>query len=127
MSQYNTRQKSAVISFFAAGSSRAFTPEEVASALPDVPRSTVYRIIKQLSDDGCLRKTGTSGRSAVYQYLGKDCMSHMHIRCRVCGRTAHLDAATTRQIEALVSSGSGFEALDSTVLEGLCSECRRRG
>ena len=127
MSQYNTRQKSRVISFFASASSRAFTPEEVAASLPDVPKSTVYRIMKQLSDDGCLRKTGTSGRSAVYQYLGKDCTSHMHIRCKACGRTEHLDAATTRQSEALVFTDSGFEALDSTVFEGLCSECRRRG
>ena len=125
MSSYNTRQKSAVAAFFSDHPDRGFTPEEVASSVPDVPRSTVYRLISQLCDDGAIRRTGPSGRWSVYKHQGASWASHMHIRCRSCGRTEHLDAATTREIESLVYASSGYLALDTTVFEGLCSSCRK--
>ena len=107
MSSYHTRQKKAVEEFFFNNHDRGFTPDEVASSLPSVPRSTVYRLITQLSDEGFLRK-------------------HMHIRCRLCGRTEHLSAEATASIEDLIEKTSGFVALDSTVFDGLCSQCRGR-
>ena len=120
---YNTKQKSAVTSFFEHHQERGFTPDDVASALPDVPRSTVYRLISHLADEGVVRKNGTEGRKSIYQYQRAECHGHMHIRCRECGRTEHLDAKTTHDIEKLVEAASGFVALESTVFEGLCRDC----
>lgn len=122
---YNTKQKAAVASFFKNHQERCFAPDDVASALPDVPRSTVYRLISHLTEDGTIRKTGTDGRKSVYQYQGAECLGHMHIRCKCCGKTEHLDAASTKDIERIVESSSGFVALESTVFEGLCKECRK--
>lgn len=124
MRSYNTRQRAAIVSFFLSNQERSCTPEDIAAALPDVPQSTVYRIISQLSFDGTIRRSGTDGRKNLYQYQGKECPGHMHIRCRNCGRIEHLDPQTTRSIESLVENASGFMALDTTVFEGLCSECR---
>ena len=127
MSTYNTRQRSTVEGFFRDHGDRGFTPEETAAALSSVPRSTVYRLIAQLADEGMLRRTATDGRKAVYQYQEKGCSSHMHIRCLGCGRTMHLDEPTTRAIEEIVSSATGFDVLDTTVFEGVCRECRECG
>ena len=124
MSQYHTRQKTAIAKFFADNRDRGFSPEEVYENLPEIPRSTVYRIITQLSCSGFLRKTGSDGRRAVYQYQGKDCSSHMHIRCIECGAIEHLDADVSRKIEEMVNHSSGYTALESTVFEGLCRKCR---
>lgn len=126
MSSYHTRQKKAVEEFFFNNHDRGFTPDEVASSLPSVPRSTVYRLITQLSDEGFLRKTGNEGRKSIFQYQGESCSRHMHIRCRLCGRTEHLSAEATASIEDLIERTSGFVALDSTVFDGLCSQCRGR-
>lgn len=124
MSFYNTKQRSTIVAFFENHQERGFTPDEVAIALPEVPKSTVYRLITQLSNEGFLRKTGNSGRRAIFQYQSKECSGHMHIRCRLCGRIEHLDPVTTRKIETLVEVSSGFVALDTTIFEGLCMECR---
>ena len=126
MGQYNTKQRMAVIGFFRSSSERGFTPEEAEAALPAIPRSSLYRLIGQLSDEGLLCRTGNEGRKAIYQYRNAECTDHMHIRCRYCGRTAHLGPEETRRIEEIVSS-SGFQALDSTIIEGICDECRRSG
>ncbi len=126
MSSYHTRQRDAIEKFFLDNQERGFTPDEVASSLAYVPKSTVYRIMTQLSEEEFLRKTGTDGRKSIFQYQGDSCASHMHIRCRMCGRTEHLSCEATERIESLVEETSGFVALDSTVFEGLCSECRRK-
>ena len=126
MSSYNTRWRCAVVSFFAANQERGFTPDEVVASLEDVPRSTIYRLLSQLFAEGILRKTATEGRKAVFQYQGAECSMHMHIRCRICGRTEHLDEKSTRMIERIVESSSGYRVLDSTVFEGICRECEGR-
>lgn len=126
MNSYNTKQKHDVLSLFASCPDRGFTIEEATVHLPSVPRSTVYRIITKLSAQGLLRHTGNEGRKAVYQYQGTGCASHMHVRCRVCGKTAHLDAGSTKQIEAIISSSLPFIALETTVIEGLCNDCREK-
>ena len=126
VNSYNTKQRNDVIAFFASSPDRSFTVEEASANLSTVPRSTVYRLITRLSEEGILRKTGSEGRKAVYQYQGKECAYHMHIRCRECGRTEHLDAEATRKIEEIISVSSSFVALDTTVIEGLCNECRSK-
>lgn len=125
MARYNTHQKTAIISFFTEHQTKSYSAEEVSSYLPAIPRSTLYRLLSQLSAEGIIRQETGVDRTSLYRHLGSGCPEHMHIRCCRCGRTEHLDAKTTRLIEKLVASSSGFEALDSTIFEGLCSDCMK--
>ena len=95
--------------------------------MPSIPRSTLYRLLSQLSAEGIIRQETGVDRTSLYRHLGSGCPEHMHIRCRECGKTEHLDEETTKLIEKLVASDSGFEALNSTIFEGICEECRRKG
>ncbi|MBQ0071268.1 MAG: transcriptional repressor [Spirochaetales bacterium] len=124
---YSTLPKREVMDFFALHKNSSFTSEEVSEALPDIGKSSVYRIVPKLVEDGCLRKVGSRGRSALYQFQDKvHCPHHMHVKCSVCGRTQHLDEETSRKIEKMVESTMGFKAFNSTVLDGICEECRAK-
>ena len=127
MARYNTHQKTAIISFFTEHQTKSYSAEEVSSYLPAIPRSTLYRLLSQLSAEGIIRQETGVDRTSLYRHLGSGCPEHMHIRCRECGKTEHLDEETTKLIEKLVASDSGFEALNSTIFEGICEECRRKG
>lgn len=127
VSSYNTHQRNELIGFFEKNKDRSFTSEEAASSLSHIPQSTLYRLLGKLKEEGVITENGREGRCVLYRYQGTECPEHMHIRCKECGRTEHLDEETTREIEKLVASDSGFQALNSTIFEGICSECRRKG
>ena len=100
--------------------------EDICLSLPDAKKSTVYRIVDSLEKEGKVRRTSIDGRRNQYQYSGALCPMHMHIKCRDCGKTEHLDYATTQAIVRSVDELLGFQALTTTVLDGLCGECRKK-
>ena len=114
--KYDTHSRKEVLSFLESNSQLSFSMEDICASLPEAKKSTVYRIV---------RRTGNSGRRTQYQYSGSLCPMHMHIKCKVCGKTEHLDYATTEVIRKAVDDLLGYETLTTTVLEGLCSECRK--
>ena len=90
--------------------------------------SAVYRNLAALEQDGSIRKVSAPGtRESYYQYLGGHCCEHLHLSCKKCGKTFHMDEAQT---EALVSTIAKLDhfALDraDTVLYGLCKQCVER-
>lgn len=123
--KYSTHSRKEILSFFEENSSSSFSAEEVSAALPDIGKSTVYRTIALLLSQGRVRETGREGRKSIYQYSDiVHCPRHMHIKCVKCGRTEHLDEDATQAIGRVVESLLGYEAKASTVLDGVCVECR---
>ena len=126
MSQYNTRQRDGILSFFSAHRERAFTPEEVIASIDGAVQSTVYRLIPRLVDEGYLVRL-SSGRGYAYRYSDPEsCPHHMHIECEICGRTCHLDEAISRELGRLIEMNTDYSVLQSTVIKGICPECRKR-
>ncbi|MGN1190543.1 MAG: Fur family transcriptional regulator [Candidatus Ornithospirochaeta sp.] len=123
--KYDTHSRKEILSFLEKNSQLSFSMEDICSSLGDVKKSTVYRIVDSLEKEGKVRRTGNSGRRTQYQYSGSFCTTHMHIKCRVCGKTEHLDYVTTERIKKEVDDLLGFETLTTTVLDGLCGECRK--
>lgn len=123
--KYDTTPRKQVISFLSGHPDLSFSMEDICSSLPLVGKSTVYRIVDSLEEEGRVRRTGNSGRKALYQYSSILCCGHMHIKCHICGRTEHLDGQLTEKIREMVDAYSGFYASPSTVIDGLCSECRK--
>ena len=88
-------------------------------------KSTAYRLIKKLCDDGQVRRFTREGTaSSVYQLAGKCCCSeHLHIKCVDCGLLIHLDNAAC---DALAKT-TGFVIDDEkSMLYGHCANCARR-
>lgn len=124
---YQTQQKTALLSFLEQNAERQFTIDEILSAMGEIApaKSTAYRLIKKLCDDGQVRRFTREGTaSSVYQLAGKCCCSeHLHIKCVDYGLLIHLDNAAC---DALAKT-TGFVIDDEkSMLYGHCANCARR-
>ena len=130
MAQYKTGQKECLIAYLAENSKRQFRMEELVSALDgQVGKSTVYRLVRTLVDEGRVRRFGLgAGREVYYQYLpGAACDSHLHMKCTVCGRMQHLDCSVSTFLQKQIMATDRFELDDRlTLLLGRCSRCQTK-
>ena len=92
-------------------------------------RSTVYRLLGELSEAGAVRKYAAKG-GGVYQFVGEraDCGGHLHLQCLSCGRVCHLKCDCNEEISSHLMKAHGF-LMDSgsSVLLGTCAVCARGG
>ena len=127
MNGYQTEQKRLLLDYLSRHAECAFTPAELAQALADggIGKSTVYRLVARLSEEGAVRRFAREGGGVAYQYLaGEHCASHLHLRCTACGRVIHLSQTDSDRLGRLLSVRYRF-ALDGskTMLTGLCNQC----
>lgn len=93
-------------------------------------RSSVYRMLGELSAAGMVRKCRADGEGYAYQFVGVegDCHGHFHLQCLSCGKISHLKCACSTEIAAQLFKNHGF-AVDSgrSVLFGTCAVCAAGG
>ncbi|MCR5825008.1 MAG: transcriptional repressor [Oscillospiraceae bacterium] len=129
MSKYVTRQRRALLDYLGTHADEALSAQEIAAALEGarVSLSAVYRNLAELEAEGLVRRTERPGtREACYCFIGaEECRGCLHLQCKRCGRTFHMDAAGAEQLKSVVEKAEGF-ALDKgdTVLYGVCEICR---
>ena len=125
MEGYHTDQKDRLLDFLGRNTIRQLKMEEIVSALDGkVGKSTVYRLMRSLVEEGRVRRFEL-GRTIYYQYLsGAACDSHLHLKCTVCGELFHLNCDHLHEIAAHVQADHGF-AIDPsrTVFYGVCGTC----
>ena len=132
MQGYQTEQKKILLDYLSTHADTAFSLEELVPPMVarGVGKSTVYRLIARLSDEGAVRRYLREGkRGYTYQYFAKeDCHAHLHLRCTDCGRVLHLCERVSGDLRALLASDLGF-ALDGekTMLYGRCAACGGKG
>lgn len=124
---YRTHQRLALLGFLENNAERQYTIDEMIEQLgEDAPaKSTAYRIVKKLCDEGFIRRFSREGTAgAVYQLAGKCCCAeHLHIRCLECGLLIHLD----RSAQDELTKNTGFVLDDErSMLYGRCAACARR-
>ncbi len=129
MSKYMTRQRKTLLDHLSAHADELLSAQEIADALSGsgVSLSAVYRNLSELETEGRVRRAGKGGsREVYYQFIDADkCKGSLHLQCKKCGRTFHMDAAGAEQLKSVVEKAEGF-ALDKgdTVLYGVCEVCR---
>ena len=123
---YKTGKREAILDFLSAHGNKAFTAEEICDAIVQDGhgKSTVYRIISELLDDGCIRRiSDEKTRRCTYQYIGaEECRGHLHLKCRDCGRLYHLDCKLSDELSKKLSDG-GFSLDEGAMLFGTCRDC----
>ena len=124
---YQTQQKTALLRFLEKNEEKQFTIDEIIDGMGiEAPvKSTAYRLIKKLCDDGLVRRFVREGTlSAVYQLAGMSCCSeHLHIKCVDCGLLVHLDKAE----QDAIAKTTGFVIDDvRSMLYGRCAACAGR-
>lgn len=126
MKTYNTSQKQQIVEFMKSNSDRQYTIEEVAGCINSVGKSTVYRLINRMVDEGIVRRTvkGKS-RQFLYQYsAAAGCASHLHMKCRECGQVLHMDDGQSKRLMEMLHESRNFELdMRDTLLMGTCENC----
>ena len=85
---------------------------------PSVSRSTVYRVLARMAEEGKILRLDLAGSDIRYD----GCTApHAHARCRLCGAVADLPP-----VEAGMPEDTGGFLLEryAVVYQGLCPACR---
>lgn len=88
---------------------------------PTISRSTVYRVLARMAEEGKILRLELAGGDSRYD---GELRPHSHARCRLCGAVADVPAV---RVELPADSG-GFLLEDCAVVyRGLCPACRGTG
>ncbi len=129
MSKYMTRQRKTLLDFLNRHADELLSVQKIADALEsqDVSRSAVYRNVAELEAEGKLRRDHAGdAREVYYRYVGAtECRDRVHLSCKKCGRTFHMDSGGADALTKVVEKAEGF-SLDrsDTVLYGVCALCQ---
>ena len=122
MTTRNTLQKEIIRSTLCSLTSHPTAPmlyELIHEKHPSISRSTVYRVLGQMADQGEVLRLGVAGSENRYDGTTAD---HSHIRCRICGRVDDLPSVTVSEL----SDSAGYEIETcSVVYSGVCPDCRK--
>lgn len=129
--RYNTGKRERILAFLTDNSDSSFELERICDALTEdgKGKSTVYRIVSELVEEGCVRRLSDGKtRHCTYQYVGDECCHrHLHLKCKGCGRLVHLNEDVSRDFERTLLSVGGFLLESGTMLFGTCKDCAEVG
>lgn len=131
MLSYNTKQREMLLHYFAEHIDESFSAQELAQAFAEdeISISAIYRNLSALEKDGKLQRIDRKhSRKTYYRYNAFDtCKDCLHLSCKKCGKTFHLNHTGAIQIMDTLSNTENF-ALDksNTILYGICGNCNRK-
>lgn len=141
---YQTRQKKMLVEFLNAHHNKQYTIDEIVAQMTaehlrggesdedeKLPgKSTVYRIMNQLVDEGLVRRFSEGGGSRQFLYQAMEssgCRYHFHLKCVRCGKLIHLDDELSLAFEQAVRDKFAFFVDEGqTMIFGSCEECGNR-
>ena len=122
-------QKKRILDFLMLHREHHYTVEELIDALAvqgEKPaKSTVYRQIAGLLEDGVVRRFEAPGESSfVYQYAaGVGCEHHFHLKCTRCGKLIHMECEQLQEVREHIRREHGFLIGGNSIIYGICSAC----
>ncbi len=132
-SHYNTKQREVLLDYLRERQGTHVTAADVCAHVlqtgGSLSRSTVYRQLESLVNEGFLNKYIIDGESpACFEYVDRE--SHgagetcYHCKCEQCGRLIHLHCEEMDAFGLHLRNEHGF-SLDPvrTVIYGLCGAC----
>ena len=98
--------------------------EDVRRRLPEISRTTVYRVLDALVRLGMAVKICHPGASARFDPITE---RHHHLVCTQCERVVDIDSPALRKLPLPDTRGLAFEISDYSVhFRGLCGACSGR-
>lgn len=127
---YKTKQRELILSYLTENKNHHVMADEIAEHLKSqgnaVGKSTVYRYLDKLVNDGIVKKyISEEGKSACYQYSeNNNCNHHYHFKCTQCGTLLHVQCSHLNEMEMHIYQNHGFKIdLCKTVIYGICEKC----
>ena len=130
--KYKTRQRELLLEFLERNAGEHITAREICEHFketdPPIGKSTVYRQLETLVDEGILNKYSVDGSSAAcFEYVPSE--SHgegvcFHCKCEKCGALIHLHCDELQAVQLHLFEEHQFR-VDShrTVFYGICEQC----
>ncbi len=98
--------------------------EMVKQRIPQLSRTTVYRVLDALAELGLVQRVFPTGTARFDGNVRR----HHHLVCRLCGKIIDLEDQTLDQLPLPTSELGGFEIDDFSIhFAGSCAACRRTG
>ena len=127
--KYSAVQKTVLIDFLKNNKDKAMTADEIYRGIGGkIGKSTVYRLLAALSEEGLINKfANENGKGVLYQYASENkCDTHLHLKCMRCDKFYHMDEKKSEKILQSIIDDSDFSVSgSSTVLFGVCADCRK--
>ena len=128
MPNYMTKQRKALMNFFLKNKDVPVTAQQIFEKLKNdnISVSAVYRNLSSLEQEGKLQRINKAeSREVYYRYSAFDsCKDCLHLSCRKCGKTFHLNDVSANDITKTLSSTENFQLDKSnTVMYGICKNC----
>ncbi len=129
MEKYKTRQRRLLRAFLSSHPDEALTARQIAAALAGegISQSAVYRNLSRMeAEEEIKRLSQYSAREALYQYIDTpDCRGSLHLSCKKCGKTLHMNPEEAVEILRRVAQTDKFSIdVGETVLYGICGACK---
>jgi len=130
MSKYLTKQRKSLLDYLSLHADEALSAKQIAESLEgaDISVSAVYRNLSALEEDNLVKRTSKAGsREVFYQYTdAPSCREKLHLSCKNCGKTYHMDSRGAESLVKMVAEQDGFIVDKSeTVLFGICEDCKK--
>ena len=128
MPKYITKQRKILTDYLSRHIDESLSAGQIAEALSDtISKSAVYRNLSDMEAEGKLHRVmGGGSREAVYRYSGGTvCSQSLHLSCKKCGKTVHLQQQIADDLVTSVAANEAF-AIDKgeTVIYGVCAGCQ---
>ena len=128
--EYSTKQKRELTEFLLNHDSEHFSIDDLVFQMEakgdKIGRSTVYRCLEALAEQGSVRRYQNAQGVTQYQPVRnpENCATHFHMMCKKCGRLYHVDCDLMAQLDAHIRSHHAFTIdMRETVLVGVCGRC----
>ncbi len=130
MPKYMTKQRKLLTEYLSKRTDESISANQIAEALADkISKSAVYRNLADMEAEGKLRRVASKGsREIIYQYVDEEkCHDCLHLSCKNCGKTYHMENAAAEKIINSVMKNEDFDIdKERTVLYGICKDCKKQ-
>ena len=132
---YNTKQRKILLDFLSKNTDKQLSADQIyelltgAGMVENISKSAVYRNLAALEQEEKIHRFVREGsRKVLYQYVGSTkCQNELHLSCKKCGKTIHMDHETAEKLEQNLAGIQNFVIDKSeTVLYGTCEKCQKR-
>jgi len=128
---YNTKQRKAVLDYIISLGNVHVTAAQIICHFEKcdiaVGRTTIYRYLDRLINNGKLRKYNVEGiKGGCYQYINDsaETQNHLLLKCEDCGELLHLNCDTLNEIHKHIYQEHTFKVnITKTVFYGKCDIC----
>ena len=103
---------------------RPLSPQEILflaqEKLPKLGIATVYRVVKNMVENGSFKAVELPGEGLRYEISGKE--HHHHFHCQKCGKVYEIDCCIDSDLHNIPPGFSVTKHI--VVLYGYCSQCQ---